>query len=139
VAFQIFSQRDPRWAGHALGSGAGELGPYGCLETCFTMIARDSYVDMEGYNPATFDDTLYAAGDFQGDLLPDNALDRVWSDRFHTVTESGFNAAHVTAQCASAEGYAIVCIHNPAAGVSGYHFMVLGGVNLVADPCGVSG
>jgi hypothetical protein len=134
MAFQIFSQRDPRWAGHALGSGAGELGPYGCLETSFTMVAYDAYSDMH-YDPASMDDTLYAANDFiSGDLLPDNALDRVWPDRFRTTTESGFNAAHVAAQVASPEGYAIVCIHNPAAGVSGYHFMVLGGTNLVADP-----
>ena len=133
MAFQIFCQRDPQWANHALGSGAGELGPYGCLETCFTMVAYDAYSDMH-YNPATMDDTLWAKGDFQGDLLPDNALDRAWSDRFQTHTVNGFPAAEVSAAVAAPDEYAIVCIHNPAAGVTGYHFMVLGGLNLVADP-----
>lgn len=133
MAFQIFCQRDPQWANHALGSGAGELGPYGCLETCFTMVAYDAYSDMH-YNPASMDDTLWAKGDFQGDLLPDNALDRAWPDRFQTHTVYGFPAAEVSAAVAAPDEYAIVCIHNPAAGVTGYHFMVLGGLNLVADP-----
>ena len=134
MAFQIFSQRDPRWAGHALGSGAGELGPYGCFETSLTMVAYDAYGDMH-WTPPQMDDMLYANHDFVGgDLLPDNALDRVWPDRFQSHTEAGFNAAHVAAAIAAPQEYAICCIHNPAVGVPGYHFMVLGGTNLVADP-----
>jgi hypothetical protein len=131
--FQIFSQRDPQWAGHALGSGAGEMGPYGCLETDFTMIAYDAYGDMH-FNPASMDDTFWNAGVFSGDLLPDNALDRAWPDRFQTHTEQGYNATNVMAAVNSPDTYVIVCIHNPAVGVSAYHFMIMAGDNLVFDP-----
>lgn len=139
MAFQIFSQRDPRWAGHALGSGAGELGPYGCLETCFTMVAYDAYSDMR-WTPDVMDNTLWADRVFSGDLLPDNALDRAFPNddglgpRFQTHVESGWNQADVNKALASPDTYAIVCIHNPAAGVAGYHFMVVFSPTQVADP-----
>lgn len=134
MGFQIFGQRDPRWAGHALGSGAGELGPYGCLLTCFCMVAYDAYGDMH-YTPDNFDNALYGAGVFQnGDELPDNALDRVWPDRFSTTVVNGWNQAQVNAAVASPDTYAIVCIHNPAIGVAGYHFMVVFSPSTVADP-----
>lgn len=134
---QLFSQRDPRWANHALGSGAGEMGPYGCFEVCFTMIAWDAYDDLH-YTPDQFDDILWSDGAFHGtDLLPDNALDIAYPDRFQSHTENGFNAANVDAAIKSPDTYVIVCIHNPAVGVSAYHFMLMdapGPNYLVADP-----
>src|SRR5947209_5357476 len=85
---KIYNQYDPRWAGHALGSGAGELGPFGCRETCDTMTAYDAYGDMH-YDPASFDDLMYSRGQFAGDLLNVNALDHVWPDRFKTTVYDG--------------------------------------------------
>ncbi len=134
MGFQIFGQRDPRWAKHALGSGAGELGLYGCLLTSFCMIAYDAYSDLK-MTPDVFDTYLYSKGEFvHGDELPDNALDRTWPDRFSTTVENGWNQAHVNAAVASPDTYAVVCIHNPAIGVSGYHFMVVYSPSTVADP-----
>lgn len=127
-----FSQRNPSWAGHALGSGAGELGLYGCYETVFTMVYNDAY--GANYNPAEFDDLLWKDGVFSGDLLPDNALDRAFPGRFQTTVEYGFNQGKVNAAIASPDTYAIVCIHNPAAGVSGYHFMLMYQPTEVVDP-----
>lgn len=134
MSFQIFSQRDPRWARHALGSGAGELGPYGCFETCFTMVAYDAYPDMK-WTPDVMDDKLWASGVFHGtDLLPDNALDQAFPGRFASHTEYGWNQAHINAAVASADTYAIVCMHDAAVGVPGYHFMVIYSPSTVADP-----
>jgi hypothetical protein len=85
---RLFNQYDQAWSGHALGSGAGELGPYGCREVCDTMVAYDAFGDMH-YNPASFDDLMYSRGQFGGDLLNVYALDHVWPDRFKTVTYDG--------------------------------------------------
>jgi len=139
MAFQIFSQRDPRWAGHALGSGTGELGPYGCYETCLTMVAYDAYPDLH-YTPPAFDDLLWSKGVFSGDLLPDNALDRAFPNdgglgpRFSSHVEAAFNQAHINAAIAAPDEYAVVWIHNPAVGVPGYHAMVMYSPTQVADP-----
>lgn len=134
MTFQIFSQRDPRWSSHALGSGAGEMGAYGCKETDFSMIAWNAYPDLK-LNPAQLDDAMVAHGGiFSADLLPDNALDRMWPDRFKTTVVPGFNQAAVNAAIASPDVYTIVCIHNPAAGVPVFHFMVMYTGTTVADP-----
>ena len=75
---QLYSQRDPRWAGHALGWGPalGTIGGYGCYVTVLAMIAKAC-----GYphTPATLDALLTTRHLFMRDptgtfdLLPDRA------------------------------------------------------------------
>jgi len=141
MAMQLFNQYDPRWSGHALGSGAGELGPYGCFECVLCMIAYDAFGDMH-YNPATFDDALYGGGIFQGDELPNNALDREWPTRFVTTRYSGFRADVIAAALPTPDTYVFLWITNhfsPLWKISiATHFVIAASADgaYIADPAG---
>lgn len=137
---QLFSQRDPRWAGHPLGYGVnlGSIGNYGCFLTVLTMIAWDSFQDMH-YLPSKMDELLAArkvfvsSGGGTYDLLPDNALDRVWTARFQTRVLAGWQPAAVAAAVRSKDTYAVLWIHTAAVPT---HFVIAysADAHLIADP-----
>src|SRR5258708_22105262 len=92
----IYSQRDPRWSGHALGWGPalGTIGQYGCFLTDLAAIAQDS---GHPETPASLDDLLTGLKAFVRDpsgtfdLLTDNALEVAFPGRFSSVAYGGFN------------------------------------------------
>jgi len=86
---RLLNQYNPLWAGHALGSVAGELGPFGCNVVACNMVVADAFGDMD-YTPDKFDDVLQSRGQFNGDLLNEYALDHVWPDRFTTTHYDSF-------------------------------------------------
>ncbi len=112
---KLFSQRDPRWSGHALGWGPalGTIGAYGCYETDFAMIALDSGF---GVDPASQDDDFTnkhvfvreSTGTY--DLLPDNALDLAYPGRFQTSAYSGYRADLIAAAVPSPDTYVALFI-----------------------------
>lgn len=135
------SQRDPRWASHELGWGPPEgntIGAIGCLETDYAMICWDSFGDMH-YNPDTLNNVfksrrIYVQDpdvvDF--DLLPDNALDLVWPQRFKSTTVQGWPTAAVAGAVASPDVYVIAHVVPP--GIS--HFVIIASSDgrIIADP-----
>ena len=76
---QVYSQRDPRWAGTRLGTASGAtIGQYGCYLTSFAMVA--------GYHghpvtPPELNAAFLRAGAYvAGDLCADDDLQRVFGD-----------------------------------------------------------
>lgn len=55
------SQRDPRWAGIALGNGSTTIGGYGCLITCLAMVAETT--------PDIVNNKLKSVGGYSNDLV----------------------------------------------------------------------
>lgn len=133
---QLFSQRDPRWAGKELGWGppGSTIGGVGCDETCDSMIAVDSGLN---YNPPALDDYYTAnrifsyssGGDF--DLLTDDALARAFPGRFAVQTVWGYDAARIAAAVASPDVYVKLWIRTASVPT---HFVISYGGNTIADP-----
>jgi hypothetical protein len=114
---QIDNQCNPQWAGHALGYvSPGTICQYGCLLCVLCDIAYDSFGDMH-YTPDKLDGVFQAAGIFEKDstgtfdLLPNDALDRVWPGRFKTETYSGFRADLVKAAIPTPDTYVYYWVH----------------------------
>lgn len=134
----IYSQRDPLYANHPLGWGPalGKIGPYGCLNTCFAIIAKDCGFD---YNPATIDELFTAKQIFVReptgtyDLLPDNALDLAFPGRFQTNAYGGFRSDLIAQALPTPDTYIILWI---STGAVPTHFVI--GYNAagtqIADP-----
>jgi hypothetical protein len=136
----LFSQRDGRWAAKELGWGppGATIGLYGCLETDFAAIANDS---GHAGDPASIDDALIArqifirdpdgSGDY--DLLPDNALDLLFSGAYETRHVSGFDAAGIGPAVNSPDTYVILWIATAAVPT---HFVIVWSADgtLIADP-----
>ena len=111
----LYSQRDARWASHALGWGPadGTIGQYGCLDTVDAMIATDSGHVL---NPAQMDEAFTAAGIFVRestgtfDLLPDNALALAFPGRYQVTSYAGYRGDLIKAAVPSPDTYAVLWI-----------------------------
>jgi N-acetylmuramoyl-L-alanine amidase len=135
---QIFSQRDPRWSGHALGWGPalGTIGAYGCFDTCYAMVAFDNGL---GYTPATIDDLFTAKGIFVRDptgtydFLPDNAMDVTFPGLFHTDVYGGYRGDLIASAVPSPHTYALLWISTAAVPT---HFVIAYSADgkYIADP-----
>lgn len=74
----VFSQNDPQWQFKPLGDAQVDLGQDGCLNTAFADLGVYYGKDTD---PARIDDAFEKAGIFiDEDLLPDNALNQLYSD-----------------------------------------------------------
>ena len=135
----LFSQRDPRWRGHPLGWGPalGTIGDYGCFDTVLAMIAHDR--GALGANPASLDELFTAQKVFVRDptgtfdLLPDNALDRVYPAGFQTAGYAGYRADLIALAVASPDTYAVLWISTPSVPT---HFVIAWSKDgrYIADP-----
>ena len=111
----LYSQRDPRWANHPLGWGPalGTLGQYGCFDTVLAMIANDSGHQVD---PASLDDLFTAAHIFVReptgtyDLLPDDALPKVYPGEYQESSYWGWRGDLVGTAVPSPNTYAILWI-----------------------------
>jgi hypothetical protein len=134
----LYSQRDPRWANHALGWGAshGTLGQYGCFTTVLAMIANDSGHQVD---PPGMDDLFTAKRTFVRDptgafdLLPDNALVQVYAGDYEETSYGGWRADLVGKAVPSPNTYAILWI---STSVVPTHFVLAYSADgrLIADP-----
>jgi hypothetical protein len=134
----LYSQRDPRWSGHALGWGPalGTIGEYGCLDTVDAMIATDSGHPV---NPAQMDELFTAQAIFVReptgtfDLLPDDALARAYAGRFSVQSYAGFRGDLVAAAVPSPDTYAVLWIATAAVPT---HFVLAWSADArqIADP-----
>ena len=134
----LYSQRDPRWAGHPLGWGpsAGTIGQYGCLECDFAMIATDTGHTLD---PPSMDAVFDAAHiyvhepDGTYDLLPNNALALAFPNGYSATHYDGFQAAQIATAVASADTYAILWISTAAVPT---HFVIAwtADAKYIADP-----
>jgi hypothetical protein len=127
-----YSQRDPRWRNHALGFGPalGTIGQYGCFNTTLAMVATWAGWKI---NPAQIDEAMVAHGGiFQRDptgtfdYLPDNALARLWPQRFAWVGSwPGLRSDLIGAALPTPDQYVMLYIHSAAVPM---HFVpVVGG------------
>lgn len=111
----LYSQRNPAWANHPLGWGPalGTIGAYGCYDTVFAMISRDSGF---GNDPANMDELFTSKQIFVRestgtyDLLTDDALDKAFPGRFSTSSYPGWRADLVAAAVPSPDTYAVLWI-----------------------------
>jgi hypothetical protein len=111
----LYGQRDPRWANHPLGWGPalGTLGQYGCFDTVLAMIANDSGHQVD---PASLDDLFTAAHIFVReptgtyDLLPDDALPKVYPGDYTESSYWGWRGDLVGTAVPSPNTYAILWI-----------------------------
>lgn len=136
----LFSQRDPRWAAKELGWGppGSTIGAYGCLETVGAMIATDS---GHALNPAQLDDAEIAAGVFvrdpdgsgDYDLLPDDALARLFPGRYQVSSYVGYRGDLIAAAVPSSDTYAVLWISTAAVPT---HFVIAYSADgaAIADP-----
>lgn len=133
---RIYSQRDPKWASHTLGwgPGLGTIGAYGCYDTVCAMIATD--IGLRVF-PSTFDvlatNKRIFLRDPSGtyDFLPDDALDRVFPDRFKTTAYAGFRGDLIKAAVLAPNTYAYVHISTPTVPT---HYVLMTGTDSIADP-----
>jgi hypothetical protein len=135
---QLYSQRDPAWANHALGWGPalGTIGAYGCFDTVLAMIAADSGHPL---NPAQLDELLTAKRIFVRDqtgtfdLLPDTALPAAFPGDYSEGTFWGFRADLIAAAVPSLHTYAIGWISTATVPT---HFVLFYSPDgrLIADP-----
>lgn len=139
----VYSQRDPHWASHQLGTAAGAtIGQYGCYLTCFAMKAE--YYG-HAITPARLNDlftqrSLYV----DGDLLTDNQLQELYPDctfvAAHDYTTIPADLAllqHLASDPATTITLEIDFDHNPGDGIQ-THFVELvswdGTTLRIADP-----
>ncbi|MFI4977549.1 MAG: hypothetical protein ACHQC8_02560 [Solirubrobacterales bacterium] len=142
MSFQFFSQRDPQWKDHLLGTGPSRatIGPYGCNEVCDSMIAWNTGHQL---NPAQLDDLYVAKGLFGssggGDftLVDRDALARAFEGEYTEWYVAGYDEAAVVAAVADPNTYVKFWIVNPAIGVP-THFVIAGdgsgSTRRLADP-----
>jgi len=134
----LYSQRDPRWSGHALGWGPalGTIGLYGCLDTVDAMIATDSGHVL---NPAQMDEAFTAAGIFVRestgtyDLLPDDALAKAFPQRYTVSSYAGYRGDLIKAAVPSSDTYAVLWISTASVPT---HFVIAWSADggQIADP-----
>ena len=76
---QVYSQRDPRWAGTRLGTASGAtIGQFGCSLTSLAMVAC---YNGHQVTPLELNAAFLRAGVYvDGDLCADNDLQQVFSD-----------------------------------------------------------
>ena len=111
----LYSQRDPRWANHALGWGPalGTIGMYGCFNTVLAMIANDS---GHAIDPPGMDEVFTAAQIFVRDptgtydLLPDNALAQAFPADYRADPFWGWRGDLVASAVPSPNVYAVLWI-----------------------------
>lgn len=130
---QTFSQCDASYANHLMGNGpgAGSICAGGCLLDCFSMIAWDSFSDSH-YSPDGLNNVFNVNGTYMSeggglnDLLPDNALDRVWPARYITTHYAGFRADLIAAAIPSPDTYVILNIsgYSPLWKMNCFHFVL---------------
>lgn len=115
----LYSQRDARWASHALGWGPalGTIGAYGCLDTVDAMIATDTGHVL---NPAQMDEAFTAAQIFVReptgtfDLLPDDALAKAFPGRYEVASYAGYRGDLIKAAVPTPDTYAVLYISTAA-------------------------
>lgn len=134
----LYSQRDPRWAGHPLGWGPalGTIGQYGCFDSVLAMIATDTGHVL---NPAQLDEYFTAAKIFVRDptgtfdLLPDDALAEAFPGRYAVSSFAGFRGDLIRAAVPSPDAYAVLWISTPSVPT---HFVLAAAVDglSIIDP-----
>lgn len=134
----LYSQRDPRWANHALGWGPalGTIGEYGCFDTVLAMIANDSGhpVDPAGIDVLFTNARVFVrepSGTF--DLLPDNALAELFPSDYQASTYWGWRGDLVAMAIPTPNIYSVLWISTAAVPT---HFVLAYSADgrLIADP-----
>lgn len=134
----LYSQRDPRWANHALGWGPalGTIGQFGCFNTVDAMIANDSGHPLD---PAGMDELFTGSNLFQRDptgtfdLLPDNALALAFPSDYEAVAYWGWRGDLVAMAVPTPNIYAVLWISTASVPT---HFVLAYSADgaLIADP-----
>jgi hypothetical protein len=134
----LYSQRDPRWANHALGWGPalGTIGLYGCFDTVLAMIATDSGhpVDPGGMDETLTGDRIFLrdpTGTF--DLLPDDALAQAYPGDYRADSYWGWRGDLVAMAVPTPNIYAVLWISTASVPT---HFVLAYSADgaLIADP-----
>jgi hypothetical protein len=113
----MLSQRDPRWAGHKIGSTQEIIGQYGCTLTCLAQVL--------GSRPDAVADKLYQVSGLSGAYIIWQKLDVAFPDLHFVWRDYAYSQSAVDRTIAS-QGFCLVEVdfdHNPRS--PGRHWILL--------------